>query len=130
MSSIEQHLIWSGTQTNTVIVKKEKDTQYFRNNTDFHATADAYVNFSLTDQNFDEGQVVLVDDGEVDSCAAHLEFNTNISAIELTDNTVRVTVNYVEKPQLINCSSTFSRPFYFYYLKTKKNIVFEEKIVQ
>lgn len=101
-----------------------------RNNSDFHTTANAYLNFNPDDQNFDEGQVVLVDDGEVDSCAAHLAFNSTINAVELTDNTVKVTVSYVEKPKLDKCSSTFSRPFYFYYLKTKKLLVFEEKIVQ
>jgi len=113
-----------------VIDKKEKNNQVVRTNADFHALADAYVNFNLDDQNFDEGQVVLVDDGEVDSCAAHLEFNSNISAVELTDNTVKVTINYIEKPKLDKCSSTFSRPFYFYYLKTKKLLVLEEKIAQ
>jgi hypothetical protein len=124
------NLIWSGTQTVTVIEKKEKNIQVIRTNGDFHRIANTYVNVDLNDQNFDEGQVVLVDDGEVDSCAVHLEFNSNISALELTDNTVKVTINYVERPALDKCSSAFSRPFYFYYLKTKKLLVFEEKIVQ
>lgn len=122
------NLIWSGTQTYTVIDKKEKNIQVLRNSNDFYATSNAYVNSNLDDQNFDEGQVVLIDDGEVNSCNAHLEFNSNISAQELTDNTVKVTVNYVEKPALDKCSPSLSRPFYFYYFKTKKLLVFEEKI--
>jgi uncharacterized beta-barrel protein YwiB (DUF1934 family) len=127
---VENHVIWSGTQTHTVIDKKEKNIQVMRTSTDFYTAANAYLDFNPEQQNFDEGQVVLVDDGEVDSCAAHLEFNSIINAVELTDNTVKITVNYVEKPKLDKCSSTFSRPFYFYYFKTKKLLVFEEKIVQ
>lgn len=113
-----------------MIDKKEKNVQVVRTNADFHALVDAYVDHSLNDEDFDEGQVVLVDDGEVDSCAAHLEFNSNISAVELTDNSVKVTINYIEKPKLDKCSPTLSRPFYFYYLKTRKLLVLEEKIAQ
>lgn len=101
-----------------------------RTENDFYSVANAYVDHNLETQNFDEGQVILIDDGDVDSCAAHLEFNSTMTANELTDNTVKVTLNYVEKPKLDKCSSTFSRPFYFYYLKTRKLLVFEEKIVQ
>lgn len=129
-SSISYTLIWSGSQTNTVIEKKEKNVQSIRTSADFHSIANTYVNQNLDEQNFDEGQVILVDDGEVDSCAAHLEFNASLSVVELTENTAKATLNYVEKPKLEKCSSTFSRPFYFYYLKTKKNLVFEEKIAQ
>lgn len=100
-----------------------------RTATDFYNLADAYVDHSLESQDFETGQVILIDDGEVDSCAAHLEFNSTLSATELTDNSVRVTINYLEKPKQDKCSSTFSRPYYFYYLKTKKLLVFEEKII-
>ncbi len=129
-SSVATELIWSATQTTTVIEKQEKNIQVMRNATDFFAVADAYADRSLEAPNFDEGQVVLIDDGQVDTCAAHLEFNSSLIAAELTDNTVKVTLHYIEKPKLDRCSSTFTRPYYFYYLKTKKLLVFEEKIAQ
>jgi hypothetical protein len=130
MSSVAVTLIWSANQVTGVIDKKDKNVQVLRTDTDFYAAADDYVNFNLEMQDFDAGQVVLIDDGEVDSCKAHLSFNSKISAVELTNNTVKVTLNYLEKPTLDKCSSTMSRPFYFYYLKTTKLLVFEEKIVE
>jgi pyruvate kinase len=97
---------------------------------DFDALAKVYIGQTISPENFDEGQIVLVDDGLVDSCVAHLEFNEAISAEALTDNTVKVTLNYVEKPTVEKCSSTISRSYHFYYLQTTKILVFEEKIVQ
>lgn len=127
-SSVAQELLWSATKTATVIDKKEKNVQVIRTDTDFYKLADAYVDRVLEVPDLTTGQVVLIDDGDVDSCAAHLEFNSKLTAVELTDASVKVTVNYIEKPTLTNCSSTFTRPYYFYYLKTKKLLVFEEKI--
>jgi len=92
--------------------------------------SNAYVNFNLENQNFNEGQVILVDDGEIDGCSAHLEFNSKLSAFVLTDNSVKVILNYVERPKLEKCSPTFTRPFYFYYIKTTKPLVIEQKVAQ
>ncbi len=122
--------MWSGNQTNTVIEKKEKNVQYIRNSADFHNIANAYVNQNLEEQNFETGQVILVDDGEVDSCAAHLQFNETLGLTDISDASVKITLNYLEKPNVEKCSSSFSRPFYFYYVNTRKLPVFEEKIVQ
>lgn len=129
-SSVAYTLIWSGSQTNTVIEKKEKNIQYIRNSTEFHKIANAYVNQNLEEQNFEAGQVILVDDGEVDSCAAHLQFNGTLSLTDVSETSVKITLNYLEKQKLEKCSSSFSRPFYFYYVDTRKLPVFEEKIVQ
>lgn len=127
-SSVAHSLLWSGNQTNSVIDKKEKNVQIIRTSEGFHSLANAYVNQNLEEPNFERGQVILVDDGEIDSCAAHLEFTSTLSATELSNNTVRVALRYVEKPKLEKCSSSFSRPFYFYYLNTRKEVVIEEKL--
>jgi len=50
--------------------------------------------------------------------------------VQLTDNTVKVTLNYVERAKQESCTPSISRPFKFYYLKTTKLLVTEEKIVQ
>jgi hypothetical protein len=118
----------SGNQTNTVIDNKEKDVQAIRTSTVFHSLANAYINQNLDEQDFEAGQVILIDDGEIDGCGAHLEFSSTLSATEISDNTVKVTLNYIEKPKRENCIPSFSRPFYFYYLNTRKLVVFEEKI--
>lgn len=130
VTPIEIRDLWSGVQTPTVIEKKEKDFQIIRNESAFNTAAIAYIGHTLATEDFNEGQVVLVDDGEIDSCAAYLEFNKTITAEQLTDNTVKVTLNYLERPKQENCSPSYSRPFIFYYLKTTKLIVKEEKIVK
>lgn len=122
--------LWSGTTTFTVIDKKEKNVQIIRTPADFDIAADAYVGHLLSNQDFNAGQVVLVDDGEIDSCSAHLAFNKTINAVQLTDNTVKVTLSYVERAKQDNCTPSISRPFNFYYLKTTKLLITEDKIVQ
>lgn len=122
--------LWSGANTVTTIEKKEKNVQIIRTEAVFKTTATAYVGNELPPEDFIEGQVILVDDGEIDSCSAHLEFNKTISAVQLTDNTVKVTLSYVERTKQDNCTPSISRPFNFYYLNTNKLLVTEEKIVQ
>lgn len=122
--------MWFGNAVQSAIEQKEKNIQIVRNLADFNALTKSYIGQTISPENFDEGQVILVDDGLIDSCVAHLEFNETISALALTDNTVKVTLNYVEKPTVEKCSSSLSRPYHFYYLQTSKSLVFEEKIVQ
>jgi len=78
---------------------------------------------------FDNGQVVLVYDGEVNSCLQHLEFNGTITAATASDTSLTVTLNYLEKPTLDNCGPSITHPYAFYYVPSRKLLVFEEKVV-
>ena len=99
-----------------------------RSEAEFDSFATAYVGYTLNAQDFTQGQVLLVDDGDVNNCDAHLAFNTKISAQELTDNTVKVTLGYTEKPTQTNCLPSSSHPFYFYFVNTRKLLVLDDKL--
>jgi len=81
---------------------------------------------------FTDGQVVLVYDGEVNSCVAHLEFTGEggIAPGISTDSSLKIIVNYYERKDADKCSPKITHPFSFYYVKSKKLLNFEDKIVQ
>jgi hypothetical protein len=118
----------TSTSTANAPDQKHKTVKIARTLAEYDALANTYVGNTLGAQDFESGQVVLVDDGEIDNCTAHLSFNSKVSAQELSENTVKVFLGYYEKPLLTNCVPVVSRPFYFYYVGTRKLLVIEEKI--
>ncbi len=128
-SAIELMLIGSGTQTNTVIEITEKNVQVMKNATDFMNISGAYSTVNLDSQDFDAGQVILIDDGNVNNCDAHLAFNSNLSAETVGNNSLKVIIDYLEKPAVSPCAPSSSRPYYFYYIKSRKLLTFEDKII-
>ncbi|MES2822038.1 MAG: hypothetical protein V4732_00450 [Pseudomonadota bacterium] len=129
-TTLDITLIGSGTQTHTAIDTTERNVQVMKNDTDFNNFSDAYANENIADQDFDNGQVILIDDGAIDGCGAHLEFLSKLSTENVGANSLKIILEYVEKPTLNPCTPSVSRPFYFYYIKSTKLLVFEDKIVQ
>ncbi len=94
------------------------------------------------------GQVVLIDLGKKKACDRKLTFN-KVSAFEESTNSVVVVVDYTDKDkQSSSTSSTSSRtsssssnsssvcndetltqPYYFYYVKTRDQIIFDENVL-
>jgi len=127
--AVTTQVITQGTDTSTFIAHEDKRLQVMRNENDFYDISDAYVNFNLATQNFVDGQVVLLDLGEQDSCKQRLEFNS-IRAEEAGDDSVKVVVTYRERAATSGtCTPVLSRPFYLYYVQSRGTLTFEESIL-
>jgi len=79
---------------------------------------------------FSDGQVLLVYDGDIDPCAAHVEFSGGITLGTITDASVKLVLSYQEKALQDKCSAQPENPFAFYYVKTKKELITEQNITQ
>jgi hypothetical protein len=127
--AVTTQIITQGTDTSTFIAHEDKRLQVIRNENDFYDISDAYVNFNLATQNFVDGQVVLLDLGEQDSCKQRLEFNS-LRAEEAGEDSVKVVVTYRERAATSGtCTPVLSRPFYLYYVQSRGTLIFEESIL-
>lgn len=127
--SVTTQVITQATTTSSVLDHSDKRLQVIRNENDFFDITDGYVNFNLDSQNFTNGQVVLLDLGEQDSCKQHLDFNS-LRAEEAGEDSVKVVVTYRERAATSGtCTSVLSRPFYLYYVQSRGTLIFEESIL-
>lgn len=127
--SVTTQVITQATTTSSVLDYSDKRLQVIRNENDFFDITDGYVNFNLDSQNFTNGQVVLLDLGEQDSCKQHLDFNS-LRAEEAGEDSVKVVVTYRERAAASGtCTSVLSRPFYLYYVQSRGTLIFEESIL-
>lgn len=98
---------------------------------EFNNIIASYVDPSLVPGDyFTDSRVILIYDGELDPCSAHLEFNGGVSLGTVTDTSVKVILSYTEKAKDDKCSAQPINPFAFYQIKTKKLLVLEQKITQ
>jgi hypothetical protein len=126
--SVDVAQILVGTEPHTDIDHKEKNLNVMRDEDEYVKIGDYYVSTGLDEQNFDDGQVVLIDMGDTDGCKQHLTFSS-LTAKEAGDDSVKVVIKYNEVAAgTSNCSSTNTRPFYFYYVRSRGALVFEENI--
>lgn len=111
---------------------KGKNVLVMRTYDEFRNTVDKYTIATVIFDpiKFDTGQVILIDDGETDNCSSHLAFNSNVSTENINDASFKIILDYVVKPQLPSgCIPTDPkvRPFYFYYVKSRKLLILEDK---
>lgn len=128
--AVEVIQLWSATNTVNEISPAGKNHYTFSTADDFDKSIVNYMDKSLlgTADYFTNGQVIIVYDGEVNSCAARVEHNGSISAYDLDSVSVKVTLGYLAREAIDKCSPTISHPFTLYQIKTKKQLIFEEKI--
>jgi hypothetical protein len=127
--SVTAQVIAQATTVSGVLDHSDKRLQVMRNENDFFDITDGYVNFNLDSQNFTNGQVVLLDLGEQDSCKQRLDFNS-LRAQESGGDSVKVVVTYRERAATSGaCTSVLSRPFYLYYVQSRGTLIFEESIL-
>jgi hypothetical protein len=120
--------ITQGTTTSSVLDHNDKRLQVMRNSDDYYDITDGYVNFNLQSQNFTDGQVVLIDLGEQDSCKQHLEFNS-IRAEEAGAEGVKVVISYRAIAAVsTTCTPVITRPYYLYYVQSRDALIFSETI--
>lgn len=127
--SVTTQVITQATSTSSLLDHSDKRLQVMRNENDFFDITDAYVDFNLATQDFTNGQVVLLDLGEQDSCQQRLDFNS-LRAEEAGDDSVKVVITYRERAATSGtCTSVKSRPFYLYYVQSRGTLIFEESIL-
>ncbi len=98
---------------------------------EFNSIIASYVDPSLIPGDyFTDSQVVLVYEGEYDPCDAHKEFTGEVTVSTITDTSVKLIFSYQEKAKQDKCSAQPLNPFTFYQIKTKKDVITEQKIVQ
>ena len=123
-------LIVSATSAASSLEDNDKNYKVIRDETTYNKWATAYIGQPSTySVDFEVGQVILIDDGVVNNCNAHLSFNSNISVRDLSNVSVAVSLGYDEEPEREGtCIPTSSRPFYFYYIGTRKQLTVADKV--
>lgn len=127
---------------------EHKQIVVLRDDNEFYKYWQAYAPDEVYDSNlvdFEVGQVVLYDQGAINNCDANITFRT-YSANDLSTNTARVIFDYrdMSKPSsnssseyssssLTSCANSsagviYNRVFRFYFVETRKTIMFEEKV--
>jgi len=120
--------ITQGTTTSRVLDYTDKRLQVMRNRDDYYDITGGYVNFNLPEQNFDSGQVVLIDLGEQDSCKQRLEFSS-LRAEEAGAEGVKVVISYRALAAVgTACTPTITRPYYLYHVQSRDALIFSEAI--
>ncbi len=104
---------------------------------------DTYANGqTFSEIDFELGQVILLDLGNIGTCTQLLNYRSN-KANKFSDNTVRVVFSYRDTRNNSSNSSAANssysesscanienkRPFYFYYVESRKKIVVEEQVI-
>lgn len=104
----------------------EGNVQRISTSDEFDKVIGKYVDpLTIDSVDFSQEQVILIYDGEVSSCAEHLEFNQEISARSEDNGIVKVTLHYNLIPDDVKCSPSFSNPFAIYSIKTRKPFITE-----
>jgi hypothetical protein len=128
-AAVNTQTITQGTTTSRVLDHKDKRLQVMRNRDDYYDITGGYVNFNLPEQDFDNGQVVLLDLGEQDSCKQHLEFNS-LRAEDAGTEGVKVVVSYRQIAAVTTgCTSVITRPYYLYHVQSRDVLIFGETVL-
>lgn len=107
----------------------DKRVQAAREEKDYFFFKDSFTTALIDKPNFEKGQVVVVDLGAQDTCKQHLEFSS-LRAEEAGDEAVKVVISYKAKAAVTsNCTSTTPRPFYFYYVDSRDQLIISETIL-
>lgn len=127
-AAVNTQTITQGTTTSRVLDYTDKRLQVMRNRDDYYDITGGYVNFNLPEQKFDNGQVVLIDLGEQDSCKQRLEFSS-LRAEEAGAEGVKVVITYRAIAAVgTACTPVITRPYYLYYVESRDALIFGETI--
>lgn len=113
----------------------EKQTLVFRDQEAYWLFLDRYTDtLPVNEPDFDDGQVVLIDLGEREDnqCQDYLSLET-VTAYESGDNGARMRLTYdlneaVESDSCPEEDAELTRPYYFYYVATRRQLVVSEAI--
>ena len=127
-AAINTQTITQGTSTPIGLDHSDKRLQVMRNSDDYDDITNYYVNVNLPEQNFDNGQVVLIDLGEQDSCKQRLEFSS-LRAEDAGTEAVKVVVSYRQIAAVTTaCTPVITRPYYVYYVQSRDVLIFGETV--
>ncbi|WP_020210732.1 hypothetical protein [Gilvimarinus chinensis] len=116
-------------------IEGEKQTHVFRDQEAYWLFLDRYTDLlPVNEPDFDEGQVVLVDLGEQEDsqCQDYLSLES-VAAYESGDSGARLSLTYnlneaVESNGCPDEEAELIRPYYFYYIATRRPMVVSESI--
>jgi hypothetical protein len=127
-AAVTTQLIRQGTATSMVLDYSDKRLQVMREDDEYYDLTDYYDTSGWPSQNFDNGQVVLIDLGEQDSCKQRLEFSS-LRAEDAGTEGVKVVVGYRALAAVSTaCTSVKTRPYYIYYVESRDALIFGETI--
>ncbi len=127
-AAVTTQLIRQGTATSMVLDYSDKRLQVMREDDEYYDLTDYYDTSGWPSQNFDNGQVVLIDLGEQDSCKQRLEFSS-LRAEDAGTEGVKVVVSYRQIAAVTTgCTSVVTRPYYLYYVQSRDVLIFGETI--
>ena len=127
--AVNTQTITQGTSTRIGLDHSDKRLQVMRNRDDYYDITDYYVNDNLPEQDFTNGQVVLIDLGEQDSCKQRLEFSS-LRAEDAGTEGVKVVVSYRQIPEVATgCTSVVTRPYYLYHVQSRDVLIFGETVL-
>lgn len=127
---VDSSLIEAGNQkeTNILLDEDNRRLQVIKNENDFSALLDSYSLTNFDEPDFENGQVVLIDMGETDSCEERLTFSS-LKAYETGDKGVKVVITYNEQAAATSdCTSSVTRPYRVHYIESTGSLVFEESM--
>lgn len=119
----------SGVSTANPIAYSGKIVQVITNETEFKTRISEYLShdFVFDLPNFTEGKVVLIDDGVQDNCTNQPTGSNEISAQEISNTTLKIIVNRKLITKAESCSASSLRPFQFFYVRSTKAFIFDER---
>lgn len=125
--------LFTGTEPFTLIEFEGKRLQVATELDDYYQMIDAYTDQPITTPDFSSGQVVLYDGGVVDdSLCAHKLILRRVDAQNIAEGVVEVTLEYENfQPQSDpECGDEVIevRPFEFFYVHSRDELVFAERI--
>ena len=127
VDTLEIRKLASAKTIREAVTPSEQNVQRISTSDEFDKVIGKYVDpLTIDAVDFSQEQVILIYDGEVNSCAQHLEFNQDISARSEDNGIVKVTLHYNLIPDDDKCSPSFSNPFAIYSIKTRKPLISED----
>jgi hypothetical protein len=133
-SEAPQPTYFNTTNKQIITIRTQDEFDYFWDN---YASGQTF-----NEIDFELGQVILLDLGNIGTCTQLLTYRSN-KANDFSNNTVRVVFSYRDtqnsSAQNSSANSSYSesscantenkRPFYFYYVESRKKIVVEEQVI-
>jgi hypothetical protein len=109
-----------------------KVLQVISTEAELNALSTVYLNHKFDKEDFDVaklaiGRVVLIDEGSPDNCTSPQTSISGISAEDISDTALRIIVNRKIAATNETCSASPPRPFQFFYVRSQKALIFDER---
>lgn len=132
--TVSVSLLVESTETRLVPERTGRRLEVLRNSTDFFDRLDIYATTNVQAPDFERGQVVLYDAGDVDDrdCVHRMPLE-DVSAERVNDEITQVVLSHSEQPpenDTQNCPDdpVWTRPYHFYYVESTARLILVEEL--